>query len=134
MAEAQGVPKTWRIGIRKVEGRWMIEKPKGKLNRGIDSVEWTLHGKKGDAVTAHFQFPAVDLLENDPDQHDLTRDMTARIAGPGETLKLKVQEGACRRRNPRYYAVWIRDETLANGGEYAVGEDGNPPPELQVGP
>jgi hypothetical protein len=132
MSEAQG--KTWRIGIRKAEGRWIVEKPKGKPAKGIDCVEWTLHGEKGAAVSAHFQFTNMDLFENHAGRQDLTRDMTARIAGPGEMLTLKVQADADRRLHPRYYAVWIRDETHENGGEFAVGEEGNPPPELEVGP
>jgi hypothetical protein len=46
---------------------------------------------------------------------------------------LKLKDLADRRKNPRYYAVWIADGDLPGGGVFAVGEDGNPPPEMDVG-
>jgi hypothetical protein len=140
--------KKWKLAIRKVEGKWIVETPKGKVHRGLDpgrgegdrdpdSIEWTLHADpddKGKAVSAHFQFAHADMLTGYTGVDDLTRDLTAVIARPGETLELKLQKKACRRKNPRHYAVWIKDDDLEHGGEFAVGEAGNPPPEMEIGP
>lgn len=116
--------------------RWVVRRddPGKKFHRGVP-VEWELHADpqdKGNVVEAHFQFTDLDLMENPSGKHQLTQDLTASVAGPG-VLKLRVQEKACRRRNPRHYAVWIKDETLPGGGVFAVGEDLNPPPEIDVG-
>lgn len=132
--------KMWKLAIKKIDGRWTVERPRGKVHRGIDGerdpdwVEWTLRADKNKAVSAHFQFAHRDLLEGFTGVDDLTRDLTAVIPEPGGTLTLKIKKDACRRKNPRYYAVWIQDEDLDSGGEFAVGEDGNPPPDMEVGP
>jgi len=140
--------RKWNLGIVKVDGRWMVQKPATKVHRGLDptrdkanresdSVVWTLYpdpDDPGKAISAHFQFAHRDLFKGLPGRRDLTRDLTAVIKAPRGTLQLKLQKHACRRKNPRYYAVWIRDETLPRGGVYAVGASGNPPPEMQVGP
>jgi hypothetical protein len=140
--------KKWSLGIRKIDGRWLVEKPKGKLHRGLDpgkgegdrdpdTIEWTLHADADDPekeISAHFQFAHRDLVSGFTGRDDLTRDLTAVIPAPKGRLELKLKKDACRRKNPRYYAVWIRDETHPDGGEFAVGEDGNPPPEMEVGP
>jgi hypothetical protein len=140
--------KKWKLGISKIDGRWMVQNPDGKVHRGLDpardgadrdpdSIEWKLEpdpDDKDNPISAHFQFAHGDLLTGLSGVDDLSRDLTATIPEPGGTLKLKLKKGACRRKNPRYYAVWIRDETHPDGGEFAVGEDGNPPPEMEVGP
>jgi hypothetical protein len=134
---------TWKIAITKENDVWTVETPKGKVNRETDSVEWTLcRARNGsqDGVSAHFQFAQGDVFEsttNAAGNGFISKDWTAEIlTSPAEKLVLKVQPGADRRNNPRHYAVWIRDESLKNGrgGVFAVGEDGNPPPEMQVGP
>ena len=139
---------TWPLHILKVDGRWMVQEPEGKVHRGLDrrrdkatresdTVTWTLEHDPDDKrkpVSAHFQFAHRDLFQGLPGRHDLTRDLTAVIRAPGEQLELELKKDACRRKNPRYYAVWIRDETHPQGGMFAVGATGNPPPEMQIGP
>jgi hypothetical protein len=134
-----------RIGDK---DRWVVEKPRGKVHRGLaprngdpgrdpDRVKWTLDVPKEDrdrSISAHFQFSHADLLSGFTGTEDLSRDLTAVIHEHGGTLELKLKKDACRRQNPRHYAVWIRDESHPQGGEFAVGEDGNPPPEMEVGP
>ena len=128
--------KTWHLHIRKVRKKWVVDTPGDKIYRGRDAIEWTLDPLKGKpkAVSAYFQFTQKDLFEGYANRRDLTRDLTAVIRRPGGKLKLKVKKNACRRKNPRYYAVWIRDATHKNGGQFAVGAAGNPPPEMEVGP
>jgi hypothetical protein len=144
--------KKWKLGIsRKLidnKWKWTVDSPSGKIHRGLDpdnadpgrdpdTIEWTLHPDPNDkdkAISAHFQFAHGDLLTGYTGVDDLTRDLTAVIAKSGGTLELKLKKSACRRKNPRYYAVWIQDDDLEHGGEFAVGEAGNPPPEMQVGP
>lgn len=144
--------KPWKLDIRKKligdTWRWIVDTPSGKVHRGVkpengdpgrdpDTIEWTLHpdpNDKDNPISAHFQFAHVDLLEGFTGIEDLTRDLTAVIPKPGGTLALKLKKDACRRKNPRYYAVWIQDEAHPQCGEFAVGEDGNPPPEMEVGP
>lgn len=125
------------IDIRKENGRWMVIRPdpRKKYHRGQD-LKWVLHPDP-DApqkpVSAHFQFTDVDLVEDLDKNFRLTSDMTAEIPEAGKHLTLKVKQKACRRKNPRYYAVWIRDSDFPAGGVFAVGESGNPPPEMDVG-
>jgi hypothetical protein len=137
--------KEWQLEIRKVKDRWTVGTPDGKLHHGEkpaggkpgrepDSVCWTLAGDPRSKVSAHFQFTDPDLFTGYTGVRDLTRDLTAQIKKPGGTLRLKLKRSACRRRNPRYYAVWIQDPSLKGGGQFAVGASGNPPPELEVGP
>jgi len=145
--------KRWELHIHKVNGKWTVDSPDGYVSRGIDhrrkpdpidnrdtdTVEWILDSDPDDPkqrISAHFQFGDSDLFENLPGQKDLTRDWTAEIQAPGGTLELRVNHGACRRKNPRHYAVWIRDEShpSGTGGEFAVGGTGNPPPDMEVGP
>ena len=123
-----------KLGIHKEKGQWVVDTPPKKVTRGVDTVEWEIHGSKKDAVAAFFQFPAVDLFTNMPGRDDLTKHRTAKISGPGETLTLLVSASADRRQNPYYYAVWVNDPSLPGGGAYAVGGDRNPPPEIIVGP
>jgi len=123
-----------KIDIRREGDRWMVIRDKpDKFPRG-ETVEWTLHAppKHTGELSAHFQFTDADVFLKDPsNQGRLTRDLTADISKPGEKLTLQITEDADRRKNPRHYAVWIMDST---GGSYAVGESGNPPPEMQIGP
>ena len=131
--------RTWKLRIerRRFRGtwRWTVDNPKGWVYRGRDTIEWTLvldRHTRGKRISAHFQFAHEDLVEAFKKPSDLTRDLTAVIKAPGGKLELKVRKDACPRENPRYYAVWIQDETLRHGGVYAIGK--NPPPEMQVGP
>lgn len=142
MAVSKAVPKVvannvvgsrWKISIAKNNGKWIVEKPNGKVNKWKDTVEWTLE-RKGEPVTAHFQFTQGDFFENLPGRADLTPDWTAEIPMGEDTLELKVKDAADTGRNPRFYAVWIQYECPKGGGVYAVGEEGNPPPEMDVGP
>jgi len=127
--------RTWKIAIKKQKDRWIVEKPKGKPERGADFVEWTLHpDPDGHAVSAHIQLADMSLFTNLPGGRDLSPDMVATISEINKPLTLAVHPDACRRTNPHRYAVWIRDEKHPNGGMYAVGEDLNPPPEVNVGP
>ncbi len=122
----------YEIHITQDAGQWKVirNEPGNKVSRGQD-IEWTLdRPADGRPVSAHFQFADHDLVHGG----NLTRDLTAEIAGPGGTLALKVRDDADRRRNPRHYAVWIMDSALKRGGVYAVCETGNPPPELEIGP
>ena len=125
------------LEIVKEEGRWKVirDDKKEKFLRGQD-LAWTLHpdpDNPENLVSAHFQFTDADLIENQPKNTELTQDWTASIPEPGKKLHVKVKDLADRRFNPRHYAVWIVDPSLANGGQFAVGEDGNPPPEMDVG-
>jgi hypothetical protein len=122
-------PITHDLTIKREKGKWVVTALAGSAWRGLDSVRWTLVSDDND-VTAHFQFADMDLFEKSP---DLTPDKTA-IVGTPKSLTLKIDKDACRRTNPHYYAVWIIDKKLKNGGEYAVGPDRNPPPEINVGP
>lgn len=130
---------TVRIKIEKLyedgkRPRWRVADP-GVVPRG-NHVEWTLMPdpkNKKNPVEAHFQFGHDDLLQNLPKTRSLTRDLTAVIDKPNGKLQLKLQDNACRRKNPRRYAVWVKDPTLRGGGEFAVGADLNPPPEIDVG-
>jgi hypothetical protein len=136
----------WEVAISQAEnGRWAVGKPEGKLHRGEppvgggggrdpDSIRWTLAGDPAAPVSAHFQFTDADLFVSDPDPNALTRDLTAVIAAPGDSLVLTVKPMACRRRNPRHYAVWIEDKREGGQSGFAVGPDLNPPPELEIGP
>ena len=125
-------PITHELVVKWESGRWVVTAPAASAWRGLDSIRWTLDpGNTHPGVSAHFQFADMDLFENDP---ALTQDRTAVIARSGDELILKVHKQACRRTNPHFYAVWISDRTHPNGGEYAVGEDRNPPPEVTVGP
>jgi hypothetical protein len=144
MAVSKAVPKVvannvvgsrWKITIAKNNGKWTVEKPNGKVNKWKDTVEWTLErGNPPEPVTAHFQFTQGDFFENLPGRADLTPDWTADILANTATLELKINEAADTGRNPRFYAVWIQYECPKGGGAYAVGEEGNPPPEMDVGP
>ena len=123
--------------IRKEDGRWKVirDDRHQKLSRG-QHLKWELHpdpDKPDKPISAHFQFTDLDLVENHGKDKGLTPDLTAVISGPGKKLNVKVQDLACRRNNPRLYAVWIADSELPGGGVFAVGEDGNPPPEMDVG-
>lgn len=128
-----------RIKIEKVyqdgkRPRWRVTDP-GVVARGTQ-IEWTLlpdPEDKKNPVEAHFQFGHDDLVQNLPGERGLTRDLTAVIGKPNGKLKLKLRDNACRRSNPRRYAVWVKDATLRGGGEFAVGQDMNPPPEIDVG-
>lgn len=125
------------LDIVKEDGRWKVVRDdrKEKFLRGQD-LAWTLQPDPADPenpVAAHFQFTDADLIENQPKNTELTQDWTASIIGAGNKLHVKVKDLADRRFNPRYYAVWIVDPTLEHGGQFAVGEDGNPPPEMDVG-
>lgn len=114
--------------------RWRVTAP-GRVPRGRHLV-WRLYPDpedKKNPVEAHFQFGHDDLLRNHPGQRSITRDLTAVITKPHGKLELKLDDEACRRRNPRRYAVWVKDATLPHGGVFAVGEDMNPPPEIDVG-
>lgn len=125
------IEKVYQQGKRP---RWRVTDP-GMVERG-NSIEWTLvpdPRDKKNAVEAHFQFGHDDLVQNEPSSRSLTRDLTAVIRKPNGKLKLKVKDDACRRKNPRRYAVWVKDATLTGGGEFAVGQDMNPPPEIDVG-
>lgn len=128
------------ITIRKQkDGTWIVTRPvrEGKsvkrVMRGQDSVEWTLEQPDPDhPVSAHFQF-------TNPDEYPLfhgrrlTRDLTAAILRSPWTLKLTAS--ACDdHRGKHRYAVWIADANHPEGGMYAVGSDGNPPPEVVMGP
>jgi hypothetical protein len=129
--------QTWKVSIQKdnKSGRWVVGKPRGRPNRGVDQMEWMLlPDPDGHAVSAQFQFTDMTLFKNPDGQSDLTPDMTARIPKAGGSLTLALHPDACRRTNPHRYAVWIRDDKLPDGGVYAVGEDLNPPPEISVGP
>lgn len=129
------------------EYRWVVSKefPEAIANRGKDTIEWSFAPDSG-PVSAHFQFTYRDkhpLFKAGGFSRDnkgnarpgggLTRDKTA-VLKPGETLVLDVHDDACRRTNPHYYAVWIQDPSLPDGGTYAVGPDLNPPPDVTVGP
>lgn len=125
------------IEIKKEGGRWKVirDNPSERIHRG-HQVKWELHPDPDEPkkpISAHFQFTDYDLLEDMPNQNRLSADLTAEIPEPGQTLILKLQKGTCRRRNPRYYAVWIADATLPGQGVFAVGESGNPPPEMDIG-
>ena len=125
------------LDIIKEDGRWKIirDDRKEKFLRGQD-LAWTLQPDPADPdnpVAAHFQFTDGDLIENQPKNTELTQDWTASIFEAGKKLHVKVKDLADRRFNPRYYAVWIVDPSLPSGGQFAVGEDGNPPPEMDVG-
>lgn len=130
------MPRT--IDILKQDGRWKVMRDdrNQKYPRG-QHLTWELHPDPDDPkkpISAHFQFTDKDLVENETKQSDLTADLTAVIPKPGGKLSLKVKDLACRRHNPRYYAVWIADSEMPSGGEFALGEDGNPPPEMDIGP
>jgi hypothetical protein len=125
------IEKVYQKGKRP---RWRVNDP-GLVPRGT-MLEWTLMPDpqdKKNPVEAHFQFGHDDLVQNAPKSRSLTRDLTAMINKPRGTLKLKLKDEACRRKNPRRYAVWVKDDTLPHGGTFAVGEDMNPPPEIDVG-
>lgn len=114
--------------------RWRITDP-GRVPRGR-TLEWKLYPDprdKKNPVEAHFQFGHDDLVQNPAGGRTLTRDLTARIKGPNQSLVLKLKDDADRRRNPRRYAVWVKDASLPAGGVFAVGADMNPPPEIEVG-
>lgn len=130
--------KPWKVSIHKVDKQWVVDTPGGKVIRGKDTVEWELIAAKTDAVTAQFQFVG-ELFTNLDGRDDLTKDWTAKISGPGKTLKLLVSRNAGRAGDgemgyPRHYAVWVNDPSLPGGGAFAVGPDRNPPPEVIVGP
>lgn len=129
----QAEPITHRMEIRwdPVAAKWVVSKPQGKVWRGVDKVEWTLIREGHPDASAHFQFSNMKLLADLDGQHRLSKDMTASIGKDDVSLTLQVHGEACRRTKSHHYAVWISD---TNGGEYAVGEDLNPPPELNVGP
>lgn len=125
------------IDIKKTDGRWKVirDDRRKKFSRG-QPVEWTLHPDPDEPkkpISAHFQFTDADLVENSSGHGQLTADLTAEIPAPGKKLSLKLKDNACRRRNPRHYAVWIADKEHPAGGVFATGEDGNPPPEMDVG-
>ncbi len=124
--------ETRKIDIVKVGERWwVIRDSPEKFPRG-QLVEWTLHPP---GLSAHFQFPDVDLILKDPTGlNRLTADLTATIAKAGDGLTLQVRDDADRRKNPRRYAVWVVEDKQEFGGTYAVGETGNPPPEFEIGP
>jgi hypothetical protein len=125
-------PITHELTIKWEMGRWVVTSPAASAWRGLDSIRWTLAPDDAHSdVSAHFQFADMELFEDDP---ALTPDRTAMIARAGDELILKVHKHACRRTNPHLYAVWISDRAHPNGGEYAVGQDRNPPPEVCVGP
>ena len=120
---------------RNRKGQWVVDEPAAMVWRGLDKVTWTLvPDPRGHKVSAHFQFPDMKLFVDLKGKDRLSKDKTAHILKPTESLTLKVHRGACRRTNPHHYAVWIRDETHRHGGTYAVGKDLNPPPEMTVGP
>jgi hypothetical protein len=103
--------------------------------RGLDKVEWTLiRDKDHPHVAAHFQFPDMKLFADFGKQDRLSKDKTAKIGARQDSLTLLVHADANRRTNPHHYAVWISDKDHPDGGEYAVGKDLNPPPEITVGP
>jgi hypothetical protein len=125
------------IDIRKVDGQWRAirDDQNQKFKRGVH-LKWVLHPDPDDPkkpISAHFQFTDKDLVENEEENTQLTKDLTAVIPEPGKKLFLKIKGASCRRKNPRYYAIWIADGELPSGGVFAVGEDGNPPPEMDVG-
>lgn len=124
------------IEIKKEGGQWkVIRKPSVKYLRG-DELEWKLQSDPDDKkkdISAHFQFAHADLVEDLDGESRLSKDLTAVIPAARGTLTLRVKELACRRKNPRYYAVWIADATLPNRGVFAVGESGNPPPDMDIG-
>jgi hypothetical protein len=146
ISESASEPRTWQLSITRDDrtNKWTVQNPAGKVHRGYkperdhgadreaDKIEWTLDTSEN--VSAHFQFTQPDLFVGVEGEGKITRDLVAVIPSPGGKLKLQLKKDADRRKNPRYYAVWIRDETHPDGGEYAVGEAGNPPPEMQVGP
>lgn len=133
-----------RISIKKVyqsastsKAKWVaVRDHRAKpIPRGYD-LEWKLFPdprNKHNPIEAHFQFGHNDLVQNHPRRRNLTRDLTAFIRKPNGKLELKLRDLADRRRNPRRYAVWVRDETMPHGGVFAVGEDMNPPPEIDIG-
>jgi len=126
------------IDIKKEHGEWKVirDDRNQKFPRGAQ-VKWVLHPDPDDPekpISAHFQFTHYKLVENlDEKRQDLTPDLTAVILKPGGKLSLKVKDLAERRDPPHYYAVWINDPDMPNGGCFATGEDGNPPPEMDVG-
>ncbi|HEX6790859.1 MAG TPA: hypothetical protein VF247_06085 [Candidatus Krumholzibacteria bacterium] len=129
-------PITHQLEIRwePTAKKWMVTSPDGMVWRGLDKVEWKLvRGEKPD-VEAHFQFPDMKLFADFGKQDRLSKDKTAKIGKREDNLVLQVHADACRRSNPHYYAVWISDREHPNGGEFAVGQDLNPPPEVTVGP
>lgn len=127
------------IDIKKVDGRWMaIRDDRQKKHPRGQPLKWVLHpdpAAPGKPISAHFQFADSDLVENLEKNVQLTPDWTAMIPEPGKHLSLKVKDKACRRKNPRHYAIWIVDSDFQPaGGVFAVGESGNPPPEMEIGP
>ena len=125
------------IIIRKEGDLWKVirDDRDKKFPRG-QPLTWKLERDPkatGKPVSAHFQFTDDDLFDHQANRDRLTKDLTAEIPPDETTLSLKLDPDACRRRNPRYYAVWIRDEQHPRGGVYAVGETENPPPEIDVG-
>lgn len=130
--------KVWDVRIHKVQGQWVVETPRGKVNRETDTVRWTLESRQK-GVSARFQFPAglfvnPDRARRQTRTRPLTRHKTTHMEASGNRLSLKVDPQADRRKNPFYYAVWINDASLPHGGAFAVGGDRNPPPEVVVGP
>lgn len=115
--------------------KWVVSEPLAAVWRDIDKVEWKLVRDQNHLhVSAHFQFADLSLFTDFDEQDRLSKDKTAVIGADEETLTLKVHKDACRRTNPHHYAVWISDKEHRHGGEYAVGKDLNPPPEISVGP
>ena len=111
--------------------------PDEKFNRG-EPLRWILHrdpDATGEPVSAHFQFMEddKDLFDLKANEKELTGDLTAKIPANETELSLKLSREADRRRNPRFYAVFISDAQHENGGVFAVGEDENPPPEIDIG-
>lgn len=125
------------ITIRKVGDKWRVSRDNAAEPYQKDQkVAWTLVAD--DSVAVHFQFTDRELMA----PTGLSRDLTAEIPpGPGpRELKLKIGSEFRRKndvqpppevRRRYYYAVWVKE---GNTGNFATGEDGNPPPELEIGP
>jgi hypothetical protein len=130
-------PITHQLEIRwnPTAKKWTVTEPDGMVWRGLDKVEWKLvRDDEHPHVEAHFQFPDMKLFADSGKEDRLSKDKTAKIGNREDSLVLQVHAEACRRTNPHYYAVWISDQKHPNGGEFAVGKDLNPPPEVSVGP
>lgn len=126
------------IDIKKEGDRWKVYRDDSgkKFNRG-EPLQWKLHQDQnavGGPASAQFQFTDDDLFDLPANDGKITKDLTAEIPVGETTLSLKLSPKADRRKNPRYYAVWIVDKAHPKGGVFAVGEDGNPPPQMDIGP
>ena len=125
------------IIIRKEGDLWKVirDDSEKKFPRG-QPLTWELHRDptaSGEPVSAQFQFTDADLFDHQANKDQLTEDLTTEISADETTLSLKLNAEADRRRNPRYYAVWIVDKEHPKGGVFAVGESENPPPEIDIG-